>query len=107
MIALLLIPRPPGCHACEGEDPPPPDARPRTDLPPYTEHCAQTCGNGKIDRCWRAYNSAATVYWFTESCDGTINLPTCSQADSRFCGGTTSCGTWCLGIDTSKCTPCN
>ena len=100
VIALFLV------ASCGGGGETPPDA-PRAELPPSDQHCASTCGDGQLDRCWKTMNSSATVYWQMETCDGMAmgTLPTCESIG--LCG-TIGCPTsGCIGIDTSKCLPCN
>jgi hypothetical protein len=104
VLAALLASRIPGCHPCNGEDPPPPDAR-QLMFPPADQRCGAACGNGMIQDCWKTMNSSASVYWTREVCDGTLGVPTCMERG--FCGGTARCGEQCLSIDTSQCTPCN
>ena len=100
VLVLLLIPQPPGCHACDGDDPPPPDASVRT-FPPAEQ---AACGNGMIQDCWKTMNSSASVYWTREVCDGELGVPSCMQLG--FCGGTAKCGPYCDSVDQTQCTPC-
>ena len=101
--ALIVAKFPgPGCGCDDGE--PPPDARVCPERPSAETNCYQTCGNGKLDVCWKTMNSTCggVVYYTMETCD-----PAPSCLSLGFCGGTATCDTDdCIGIITSGCTPC-
>jgi hypothetical protein len=100
--ALIVAKIPgPGCGCDDGESPPD-AARVRPELPSAETSCYNTCGNGRLDLCWKTMNSSGTVYYIKEDCD-----PAPSCLSLGFCGGTATCDTDdCIGIITSGCTPC-
>jgi len=72
--------------------------------PPQVPVCADTCGNGRIDRCAKAdLNGEGCPVWreVPEACDGAG--PSC--ASLGFYAGTAACTT-CV-IDDGSCDPCD
>ena len=104
MIAAWIVAKlpGPGCSACDDSESPP-DARVCPERPSSETWCYHTCGNGKLDLCWKTMNSSCggAVYYTMETCDP---APSCSSLG--FCGGTATCNSDCVGINTSGCTPC-